>query len=318
MFQLTMFNDLNVVTSSPESQAGNTLSNLPNGQKTSQSGQAPAHVPRSVRLEKRKLADDAIRNHLSLALDELDISYAGNVDTQTTTTNGTYGQNYGGSSGTQNLQSFLGNKLAEETELSGSPEYVLRWKELDTPLEPPICLLRASGPRISDKDCSGSHRWPTPQVSQGPNMSENRGDGKRARKTAQSVIGIMTGWPTPKATNTTGASQTDSRQGSADLQTISGWTTPTAEDTTKMKTFAKNPDGTIRNRGDRINAQALTVVTEKRDVSQVLNPEFSRWLMGYPEAWAKAAPKMKDWLSVQRDLAESAKSKATETQSSHT
>lgn len=47
----------------------------------------------------------------------------------------------------------------------------------------------------------------------------------------------------------------------------------------------------------------------------VLAPEFSLWLMGFPEAWAALAPGAKDWQEAQAAL-ELECSKALETQSS--
>jgi hypothetical protein len=35
----------------------------------------------------------------------------------------------------------------------------------------------------------------------------------------------------------------------------------------------------------------------------VLAPEFSLWLMGFPEEWVRAAPGAKDWLEAQAALA---------------
>jgi len=43
-----------------------------------------------------------------------------------------------------------------------------------------------------------------------------------------------------------------------------------------------------------------------------LNPEFSRWLMGFPEAWAKAIPDHADWKAWQKLAQASAERNATE------
>ena len=65
--------------------------------------------------------------------------------------------------------------------------------------------------------------------------------------------------------------------------------TPTArdwKDTKGSSLTGINPDGSIRDRTDRV---ALWVYQkeqqEKGTVSGSLNPEWVEWLMGYPEGW---------------------------------
>src|SRR3990167_4885484 len=67
------------------------------------------------------------------------------------------------------LQSSLESRLRARMDVNGSPEYVLTWKHWDMESGPPICALRASVRRTSDKGFTG---WPTPQVfdSQGGGM----------------------------------------------------------------------------------------------------------------------------------------------------
>ena len=103
------------------------------------------------------------------------------------------------------------SKLRQRMAAYGSPEYVLTWKHWDMKSGPPICALRASARRISDKDSIG---WPTPNVPNG-GKSPKYGmtttgmtttgmtttgmtpDGKK-RQVGLEMISKVMGWPTPR------------------------------------------------------------------------------------------------------------------------
>jgi len=95
--------------------------------------------------------------------------------------------------------------------------------------------------------------------------------------------------------------------------TFAGWPTTTRDSKSEGK------DGPNRTGAPSLPALALGAITELFLVPTgrrvVLAPEFSLWLMGFPEAWVKAAPGVKDWLEAQAAL-ELEYSKALETQSS--
>ena len=168
----------------------------------------------------------------------------------------TSGLSSAASSRTVNLQQSLESRLRQQMDVNGSPEYALTWKRWDMESGPPICALRASQRRISDKD--------------------------------------YTGWPTPKATDSTGAG-TQGREGGTNLQTaasVAGWATPNAEDCKAGQSLSPNRT----QRSLPVDARRAAIAgqitsgypapTEKRGV---LNPELPRWLLGYPEGWGSYA-----------------------------
>jgi hypothetical protein len=184
------------------------------------------------------------------------------------TTRGTYGGRSAGSSTSAALQQSLGSRLRARLDVSGSPEYALTWKQWDMPSGPPICALRASGRRTSGNGFGG---WPTAAA----------GDSKWRHSNLASVLRRM---------------EKGNRQllleGAAHL--AAGWVTPSSrdwKDTPGMSPTGTNPDGSLRTRVDQLPRQAaiagattpgLPAQTEKRGA---LNPDLSRWLMGYPAEW---------------------------------
>ncbi len=257
MLEQMTFEDLPNVTFSPESEVGVLPLNLPTGTKTSRSGRAPAHVHRSVPQGKSKNVLSAEENQSRIRL-RLESLFASSVDMNGLPTKDTYGLSSVASSVSAVLQSFLANRLQALMGAHGSLEYALTWKEWAMPLGGAICALRASTRRISDKDFSGEpFGWPTMQVTQGPNMSENRGadhGGKRTRNTPQSVEPLIVGYPTPK-TPTGGANskRKERKAGGPNLQEIVyqvGWGTPRV---TTNGGFPTDKTG----RGARLEDQAI-------------------------------------------------------------
>ena len=269
---------------------------------------------------------------LSLTRSRLESLLAPLAATNGTRTSGIYGLSFTGSSKSESLQKFMESRYRARTDVSGSPEYELRWKRWITVLGQPIFALRGSLRRTSD---SGSTGWRTPTASDGvrgvhPNPNQ------RAGEFALSTEVHKSGWPTPKDCNSTGPSETETRQGAEDLQTaaqktgVSGYATPGSrdwKDTPGMATSGTNPDGSDRQRLDQLprqvsaafgaNQSGIPAKTGKSG-GYLLNPAFSLWLMmGAPMAkyWLEAARRSISTRSPKRQKAALASSKAQETPS---
>ncbi len=156
----------------------------------------------------------------------------------------------------QSLQSRLENKLKAVLDVNGSPEYVLTWKKWEMKLGPSISALRARQRRIGDNE--------------------------------------FTGWPSPKATTSKGGDNPETvlanykRQGrttahrlaeAAALAVIpSGWATPTTRDHKDSHYTPNVSENCLLGR----QVWGCLFATAKLGV---LNPDLSRWLMGYPREW---------------------------------
>lgn len=144
----------------------------------------------------------------------------------------TCGQSSPGSSRSQDLQSSLENRLEAKLSTLGSTLYNLTWKPWTTPSGVCRSRLRGSARRTSATEFTG---WPTPTASladkgvrtiEGGIREAMRGHGPDL-----GAVACLTGWPTPKTTDTNGPGDSANRQGGMALHTcsqLSGWPTPMA------------------------------------------------------------------------------------------
>jgi hypothetical protein len=142
-----------------------------------------------------------------------------------------------------------------------------------------------------------------------PTAQDGSRGGKEARPWDKGVPlsqqAVLSGWNTPQAG--TPAQNGNNAAGNTDysrsvVAALSGWATASArdwKDTPGMATEGTNPDGTMRTRLDQLPRQValttphrLTASGEMLTGSDAemtsggqLNPEHSRWLMGFPAAW---------------------------------
>ena len=195
---------------------------------------------------------------------------------------------------------------------SGGTLYALTWKEQVTPAGRRICALRASVRRKSDSACIG---WPTPTSAlaekgvrsfEGGLMEAMRNHGPDLAAAA-----CLSGWPTPTKSDENRYPAQDNQAKNATLNhaaVFAGWPTPTAKLGDPRRSAAglecamkrvteegrSNLDDTavIAMHGPaRLTAsgEMLTGSDAAMASGGQLNPALSRWLMGYPEAWCRAA-----------------------------
>lgn len=167
------------------------------------------------------------------------------------------------------LQSSLESRLRARLEGCGSPEYDLTWKHWDMPSGPPILARRASGHRTSG---SGSTGWPSAgwhsPVSADSRMCgdmtnmEFRADGKPRHDMVSRQAFFLAGWSTP--------------------------CTPRDNDS-DYSAFRWNPNKKQDDPTTQLLGRTTPLSSVPMEKRGALNPEFVRWLMGYPAAWGSCA-----------------------------
>ena len=245
-------------------------------------------------------------------------------------TKDTYGPTGFGSSASASLAASLANKSQARTELAGSILFKLTWKQRDTPAGQKIGALRATGRRISASASGSALRgWPTPTVKAGAG-----GEYKDQQKLLARVLGPhsndlrdfaqLAGWPTPNAGP---QNDTDSKwqarreavkahRGNGNgfgltlgmASTLASWPTPTTRDFKDGTSSTSNvPTNALLGRVAwkagpmrRTTSGELQIGSTAGTISGgLLNPEHSRWLMGFPKAWAQQIPGWQDWQNWQ-------------------
>lgn len=272
-------------TPSPASAVGLSPSSSPAGPKTEKSGPAPAPASRSRRRGEAK------------AKKTPDI----------------FGPSSYVSSPSGDLQRSLESRLRARLDVNGSLEYELTWKRWAIGSGQSICALRASARRISDNDYIG---WPTCRAIDGTKGQRTLEgvERERERKGGQppdelpSVV-MLAGWTTAQChdTNPRGVGNRENPNGGGACLAwdakLAGWPTTAAQNGEKAGMPPETREGHHIGLQDAVRGVILESFLVPTGRRVVLAPEFSLWLMGFPEAWMLAAPGVKDWLEAQAALA---------------
>lgn len=184
----------------------------------------------------------------------------------------------------------LENKLQARTDSIGSTLYNLTWKRRATPTGRQIFARRA-GVRRTSVSASGLlvKGWPTPTVGNGmgSQLAKNasttgkRPDGSKATVSLPQVAQAA-GWQTPTAPTKTNGHQAGN----------SNFTTSITEALKIEQAIRVTAAGEV-----------LTGSDAEMTSGGPLNPEHSRWLMGFPEEWTSCAPtETPSFLRSQRTL----------------
>lgn len=204
--------------------------------------------------------------------------------------------------------SQAGRKRGEQDERHLWPEWLRLIREC-SPSGRRICALRASARRTSGSASTG---WPSPTANNAKGSAYSYGSGQRDKPRLKLVgAARLAGWATPAAKEAGGtakqflnrkrkAAAAGARLGisltSLNLQAQgAGWPTPQARDGSKRRGQAKRnfrprSPSNLDDRVELVRGQRSSGSLAQTAPSGQLNPAFSRWLMGYPDAWDACAP----------------------------
>jgi hypothetical protein len=193
-------------------------------------------------------------------------------------TTGTCGRNFSASSRSADLSLSLVSRLRRRLPMDGSTLFLQGWRRKATPAGRWYWAHTASALPTSDGDSTGEASWGTPTT------ADKLGRfGENQTRLAQ--------WPTPNIGDSYSRSLNTWKipaMGQVHSQQLIHWATPQASDYVEGARTAKGSrqkclGRDLKELGSGTDVSGSPAATEKPGR---LNPELSRWLMGFPAGWS--------------------------------
>lgn len=188
----------------------------------------------------------------------------------------------------KDLNSSLANRLMVRLDVNGSPEYRLIWKRLVMKSRPAVYVLRALPRRTHVQGFIG---WQTPRASDGEKRGKINGKDKRSGLPADAQLAA---WQTPQASDSkqrvSNRGMVEKRLGKRQIGLegqayLVAWGTPTTRDGKDSMSEGMAEENGLLARQVWSHGKRMNLFRAKGRNVGVLNPELSRWLMGFPPEW---------------------------------
>jgi len=158
------------------------------------------------------------------------------------------------------------------------------------------------GPALSPGAAVHLSGWPTPQTAEpgGPDRPSRAATGRTTEYLGRTVEKALAGWPKCSSRDwkdtpgmaTTGVNPDGTERTRLDqlprVAHLAGWATPCCMDTVEAKNLWRGQDRSIAptgNLNDQVRGAIPSSSPAGTEKPAALNPQFTRWLMGFPPEW---------------------------------